>query len=138
MTGRWRTIIDKFFLFGILIVFATAGISQGQVSSQDHSWLNGTWEGKAHNKRTMQMELELVNGNRVKGTARGEIIRRKARNRDQSIEGTVDGDKVRLTVFDNQNRHIEYVLNYINGNLIGTVTNPSKSDRIETIFRKIK
>jgi hypothetical protein len=82
----------------------------------------------------MRMELQVVNGNQVKGS--GFIVQPRNRN-TRPIEGTVDGEKVELSYFGVKET-IKYVLNFVDGTLTGTGSNPNQPAPVETTFRKLK
>lgn len=114
----------------------SVAIAQGQTPSPDYSWLNGKWEGNPPLGGQVQMELQVVKGNLVKGS--GRIVQSGARRQNtRQIEGTIDGNKVELSYFG-ERVTVKYDLTFVDGALIGTGTNPDQPAPVKTTFKKIQ
>lgn len=132
---EYRSRLSVGLLCSLFIVTAVASValSQDQAPKTDYTWLNGKWEGMPPAGGQLQIELQVTNGNQVKGS--GRIVRGGGKNpASRSIEGTVNGDKVELTWFGNET--VKYLLTYVDGALTGTGTRPGET-AVETTFKKL-
>jgi hypothetical protein len=135
MRSQWQSAIGGFALVFITSLVSSVAIAPGQGLNQNYGWLNGTWEGRPPLGGTMRMELQVVNGNQVKGSGFIDQPGRKRVNRP--VEGTVDGDKVEISFFGGRDT-AKFVLTFVDGALTGTGINSGQAAPVETTFRKLK
>lgn len=96
-------------LFLLLLVgLNTFALAQEQSPGADYTWLNGKWAGTPPAGGELQMDLKVVNGNKIQGDGFIPGGGRRSGGRP-SITGTVDGNKVVLeTYFPESQRRVVY------------------------------
>ena len=123
--------ITVFFFIG------TVCFAQDQ-SLADYSWVNGKWQGLDWEGGMLVLELQIVNGNQIKGTGRSRGTGKKI-GVSTIISGTVDGSKVELDSYAQGNKvTTKYLFALVDGALVGKGFDPRVStESFETKFRKL-
>jgi len=98
-TRRAKSIKAAIIVMACLLITWQSAYAQEAEKAGDpeHHWLNGKWSGPAPLGGELQLELQVVNDNKVTGKSRIPMGGSK-RSPSGSIQGTVDGDRVNLEI----------------------------------------
>jgi hypothetical protein len=106
-------------------------IAQEKPGNPAYDWLNGKWSGPAPRGGELELDLKVVNDNQITGQSR---IPRQGIKREpvRSVNGTVDGDKVHLELYQGKTGSTQ---KWTFSHKEGTLSATQKGE--ELIFKKL-
>lgn len=119
------------FLFAL-----SAFAAEGRRQSPNYSWLNGRWVGQSAIGGEIELTLQVVNGNQIKGWGR---LRRARRPIRTIVTGTVSEGEVKLVSYNPFfGITTQFLLSLLNGVLTGrSFSSPDDAEGVEVTFTKL-
>jgi hypothetical protein len=128
-----ESLVFMFFLFAL----SAFGAAQDQPPSANHRWLNGKWVGQSAIGEEMELTLQVVERNQVKGWGRIRQARRPIIYRT-IVNGTVNDGEVKLVSYNPFSRiTTQFLLSLVDGALTGRGFSPDDTEGVEVTFTKL-
>jgi len=135
MNTRRCVFSQSLVLMPFLIALSAFVSAQDQPPSPTHSWLNGKWVGQFPTGGEIELTLQVVHGNQIKGSGRIGRARRPIRT---VVTGAVDEGQVKLVSYNPFSRTTtQFLLSLVNGVLTGKGFAPDDTEGVEVTFTKL-
>lgn len=135
MNTRRCLFSQSLVLMPFLFALSAFVLAQDQPPRPTHSWLNGKWVGQFPTGGEIELTLQVVHGNQVKGSGRVKRSRRPIRT---VVTGTVDEGEIKLVSYDPLSRTTtQFLLSLVNGVLTGRGFAPDDAEGVEVTFTKL-
>ena len=118
-----------------LFALSASGVAQDRPSSPNQSWLNGKWVGQSARGGEIELTLQVVERNQVKGWGR---IRQAQGTIRTVVNGTINDGKVKLVSYNPFSRvTTQFLLSLVDGVLRGKGFSPEDTEGVEVTFTKL-